>query len=110
MSKFQKQVDEYKKQVQQNGGAFYGNKSSQSIAKPHWMNKPVITPVKPFNMNSNPLSGRVPHINKEDLIMGSVPVLGSPLELPEFPMTGNMANKAVSVFEELIPFLRGLIP
>ena len=40
MSKFQKEVNEYKKQIQQSGGAFYGDKTS-SIAKPSWMNKPV---------------------------------------------------------------------
>ena len=112
MSKFQKEVNEYKKQVQQNGGAFYGNKTS-SITKPSWMNKPVITPVKsnkPFNMNSNPINGRAPHINKDDLLIGSVPVLGGWPEMSEFPLSGNTATKAVSIFEELIPFLRGLVP
>ena len=112
MSKFQREVDEHKKQLQQTG-AYYSNKSSQSIAKPSWMNKPAPKPAvkpEPFDLNSNPLNGRAPHINKDDLIIGSVPVLGGWPEISEFPISGNMANKAVSVFEELIPFLRGFIP
>ena len=112
MSKFQREVDEHKKQIQQTGGAYYSNKSSQAIAKPSWMNKPVSTPAdksKPFNMNSNPLTGRAtrPHY---EILDRSVPVLGGYPEMEEFPLTGNTATKAVSVFEELIPLLRGFIP
>jgi hypothetical protein len=35
-------------------------------------------------------------------------MLGSPLELPEYPMTGNIGNKVVSTIEDILPFLERL--
>lgn len=97
MSKFQRQVDEYKKQIEQTGGAYYASKSKQSIAKPTWMNKPA------ERGNSGPMGG---------YRLGDLPlkkkVLGTPLELPEYPMTGNIGNKAVSIMEDVLPFLERL--
>ena len=99
MSKFQKEVDEYKKHIQQSGGAYYGNKSQQSIAKPTWMSNKKVE----RNNVDHPLGG---------YRIGDLPlkkkVLGTPLELPEFPMSGNIGNKAVSTMEEVLPFLERL--
>ena len=99
MSKFQKEVDEYKKQIEQTGGAYYSSKSKQSIQKPSWLNKPVER-----SNSDKPMGG----YRLGDLPKRSKPMLGSPLELPEFPMTGNLGNKVVSTMEEVLPFLERL--
>jgi hypothetical protein len=100
MSKFQREVDEYKKQIQQTGGAYYSSKSKQSIQKPMWMSNKKVERSNP----DHPLGG----YRLGDLPKRSKPMLGTPLELPEFPMTGNLGNKVVSTIEEVLPFLERL--
>jgi hypothetical protein len=109
MSKFQREVDEYKKQIQQSGGAYYASKSKQSIQKPSWMtNKKVerSNTDHPLEMSNtdHPLGG----YRLGDLSKRPKPMLGSPLELPEYPITGNFGNKAVSIMEDILPFLESL--
>jgi hypothetical protein len=115
MSKFQKEVNEYKKQIQQSGGAFYGDKSS-SIAKPSWMNKPVkpvdkpVIPDKPFNVFSNPLNGRktIPHFNEPDILHRDTmnPILGHPMDKG---IEIGTVEEGMLMLDELLPLLRGFM-
>lgn len=107
MSKFQREVDEYKKQTPQTGGAYYGSKSNRAIEKPSWMTKSAEAVDEDVDEDFDDYIPNHPHGGYRLTDLPKRPK--QPVELPspfDIIEKGNTIRKIGNAFiDDVLPFL-----